>query len=58
MSIIILGSIYGGVFAPAEAVVVIISLPVGFLIYCGLKLKNFYKIIKDSETSALLGLVP
>lgn len=53
MPIIILGGIYGGVFTPTEAaaVAVIISLPIGFLIYRGLKLKNFYKIVKDSATS-------
>jgi len=53
MPIIILGGIYGGVFTPTEAaaVAVIISLPIGFLIYRGLKMKNFYKIVKDSATS-------
>ena len=53
MPIIILGGIYGGVFTPNEAaaVAVIISLPIGFLIYRGLKMKNFYKIVIESATS-------
>ena len=53
MPVIILGGIYGGVFTPTEAaaVAVIISLPIGFLIYRGLKMKNFYKIVKESATS-------
>jgi len=53
MPVIILGGIYGGVFTPTEAaaVAVIIALPVGFLIYRGLKMKNFYKIVKESATS-------
>lgn len=53
MPVIILGGIYGGIFTPTEAaaVAVIISLPIGFLIYRGLKMKNFYKIVKESATS-------
>jgi len=53
MPVIILGGIYGGVFTPTEAaaVAVIISLPIGFLIYRGLKMKNFYKIVIESSTS-------
>jgi len=53
MPIIILGGIYGGIFTPTEAaaVAVIISLPIGFFIYRGLKMKNFYKTVKDSATS-------
>jgi len=53
MPVIILGGIYGGVFTPTEAaaVAVIISLPIGFLIYRGLKMKNFNKIVKESATS-------
>jgi len=53
MPIIILGGIYGGIFTPTEAAAVaaIISLPIGFLIYRGLKMKNFYKTLKDSATS-------
>lgn len=53
MPVIILGGIYGGVFTPTEAaaVAVIISIPIGFLIYRGLKMKNFYKIVKESATS-------
>ena len=53
MPVIILGGIYGGVFTPTEAaaVAVIISLPIGFLIYRGLKLNNFYKLVRESATS-------
>ena len=53
MPVIILGGIYGGVFSPTEAaaVAVIISLPIGLLIYRGLKMKNTYKIVKESATT-------
>jgi len=53
MPVIILGGIYGGVFTPTEAaaVAVVISLPIGFLIYRGLNLNNFYKLVKESATS-------
>ena len=53
MPVIILGGIYGGVFTPTEAaaVAVVISLPIGFLIYRGLKLNNFYSLVKESATS-------
>jgi len=53
MPIIILGGIYGGVFTPNEAaaVAVIISLPIGFLIYRGLKMDNFSKIVIESATT-------
>ena len=53
MPIIILGGIYGGIFTPTEAaaVAVFISIPIGFIIYRGLKAKNFYKTVKDSSTS-------
>jgi len=53
MPVIILGGIYGGIFTPTEAaaVAVIISLPIGFLIYRGLNVSNFYKLVKESATS-------
>lgn len=53
MPIIILGGIYGGIFTPTEAaaVAVFISIPIGFIIYRGLKIKNFYETVKDSSTS-------
>jgi len=53
MPITILGGIYGGVFTPTEAaaVAVIISLPIGFLIYRGLTMKNFKKSVIQSATS-------
>jgi C4-dicarboxylate transporter, DctM subunit len=53
MPLIILGGIYGGVFTPTEAaaVAVVISLPIGFLIYRGLKLSNFYKLVIEAATS-------
>jgi tripartite ATP-independent transporter DctM subunit len=53
MPIIILGGIYGGIFTPTEAaaVAVFISIPIGFIIYKGLKARNFYNTVKDSATS-------
>ncbi len=53
MPVIILGGIYGGVFTPTEAAAVaaVYSLPVGFLIYKGLKLGNFYEIIRESAST-------
>jgi len=53
MPFIILGGIYGGIMTPTEAaaVAVIYSIPVGFFIYKGLTLKNFYEIAWNSATS-------
>ena len=53
MPVIILGGIYGGFFTPTEAAAVatIVSLPIGFLIYRGLKIKSFNKVLKESATS-------
>ncbi|MCA8934077.1 MAG: TRAP transporter large permease, partial [Rhodospirillaceae bacterium] len=53
MPIIILGGIYGGVMTPTEAaaVAVIYSVPVGFLIYKGLKLPNFIAAGKEAATA-------
>jgi len=52
MPVIILGGIYGGVFTPGEAagVAAVISIPIGFLIYRGLKIKTFLEIVKESGT--------
>jgi len=53
MPIIILGGIYGGVFTPTEAAAVaaIYSIPVGFLIYRTMNLKEFYSLTLDSVSS-------
>ena len=53
MPIIILGGIYGGVMTPTEAaaVAVIYSVPVGFLIYKGLRLSNFLSAGKEAATA-------
>ncbi|MBF9060931.1 TRAP transporter large permease subunit [Rhodobacterales bacterium HKCCSP123] len=53
MPVIILGGIYGGVMTPTEAaaVAVIYSVPVGFLIYKGLKLPNFLEAGKEAATA-------
>jgi tripartite ATP-independent transporter DctM subunit len=50
---IILGGIYGGIFTPTEAaaVAVVVSLPIGFWIYRGLKMNNLYKVVIDSSTT-------
>lgn len=53
MPIIILGGIYGGVMTPTEAaaVAVIYSVPVGFLIYKGLRWSNFLSAGKEAATA-------
>ena len=53
MPIIILGGIYGGVMTPTEAaaVAVIYSLPVGFMIYRGLRWDNFLAAGKEAATA-------
>jgi len=53
MPVIILGGIYGGVMTPTEAaaVAVIYAVPVGFLIYKGLKLENFLSAGKEAATA-------
>jgi len=53
MPLVILGGIYGGVFTPTEAaaVAVIYSIPVGFLIYRGLKLRSFGRALIDAGTT-------
>lgn len=53
MPIIILGGIYGGVMTPTEAaaVAVIYSVPVGFLIYKGLRLSNFLSAGREAATA-------
>lgn len=54
MPVIILGGIYGGVFTPTEAAAVsaVYCIPVGFLIYRGLKWSNFRRSMIESTTSA------
>ncbi|MDW3204780.1 MAG: TRAP transporter large permease [Alphaproteobacteria bacterium] len=53
LPVIILGGIYGGVMTPTEAaaVAVIYSIPVGFLIYRGLKLPNFLSAGREAATA-------
>lgn len=53
MPVIILGGIYGGIFTPTEAAAVaaIYSIPIGFWVYKGLKMGNFYELLKESATS-------
>ncbi|TCP44220.1 TRAP transporter large permease [Rhodovulum marinum] len=53
MPVIILGGIYGGIMTPTEAaaVAVIYAVPVGFLIYKGLKWENFLSAGKEAATA-------
>lgn len=53
MPVIILGGIYGGIMTPTEAaaVAVIYAVPVGFLIYKGLKWENFLGAGKEAATA-------
>ncbi|AQS47221.1 C4-dicarboxylate ABC transporter permease [Thioclava sp. JM3] len=53
MPVIILGGIYGGVMTPTEAaaVSVIYAIPVGFLIYKGLRWSNFLEAGKEAATA-------
>ncbi|MEO9819470.1 MAG: TRAP transporter large permease [Yoonia sp.] len=57
MPVIILGGIYGGLMTPTEAagVAAIYAIPVGFLIYRGLNLKNFADVLV--ETAVTTGVV-
>lgn len=53
MPVIILGGIYGGIVTPTEAaaLAVIYAVPVGFLVYKGLKLDNFLFAGKEAATA-------
>ncbi|MEB8385895.1 TRAP transporter large permease [Rhodobacteraceae bacterium KMM 6894] len=53
MPVIILGGIYGGIVTPTEAaaLAVVYSIPVGFLIYKGLRWDNFLSAGKESATA-------
>lgn len=53
MPVIILGGIYGGIVTPTEAaaLAVIYAVPVGFLVYKGLKLENFLFAGKEAATA-------
>lgn len=57
MPIIILGGIYGGLMTPTEAagVAAFYAIPVGFLIYRGLNLRNFGDVLV--ETAVTTGVV-
>lgn len=57
MPVIVLGGIYGGYFTPTEAaaVAVIYTIPIGFLIYKKLTLKNLYDTLV--ETAASTGVI-
>jgi tripartite ATP-independent transporter DctM subunit len=53
MPVIILGGIYGGVMTPTEAaaIAVIYAIPVGFLIYRGLRVSNLISAGKEAATA-------
>ncbi len=53
MPIMILGGIYGGIMTPTEsaALAVIYAIPIGFLIYKGLRLDNFLFAGKEAATA-------
>jgi len=53
MPVMILGGIYGGIMTPTEsaALAVIYAIPVGFLIYKGLRLDNFLFAGKEAATA-------
>ena len=53
MPIIILGGIYGGVMTPTEAaaIAVIYAIPVGFMIYKGLRWDNFISAGREAVTA-------
>ncbi|MDR2893585.1 MAG: TRAP transporter large permease [Deltaproteobacteria bacterium] len=53
MPVIILGGIYTGVMTPTEAAAVAVAyaIPVGFFVYRGLNLKNWYKVSVVSAVS-------
>ena len=53
MPVIILGGIYGGIMTPTEAaaVSVIYAIPVGFLIYKGLRWSNFLAAGREAATA-------
>lgn len=57
MPVIILGGIYGGIMTPTEAaaVAVIYAVPVGFLIYKGLRWHNF--LSAGSEAATAVGAI-
>lgn len=53
MPVIILGGIYGGFMTPTEAagIAVLYAIPVGFFVYRGLSLKNFFEVIRETATT-------
>lgn len=53
MPVIILGGIYGGIFTPTEAAAVaaVYAILVGFFIYRGMKIKDFFGFTLESATS-------
>lgn len=53
MPVIILGGIYSGIMTPTEAAAVAVAyaIPVGFFIYRGLNLKNWFTVSKNSAVS-------
>jgi tripartite ATP-independent transporter DctM subunit len=53
MPVMILGGIYGGIMTPTEAaaLAVIYAIPVGFLIYKGLRWENFLSAGKEAATA-------
>ncbi|MCG8484538.1 MAG: TRAP transporter large permease [Clostridia bacterium] len=53
MPFVVLGGIYGGIMTPTEAaaVAVLYSVPVGFLVYRGLNMKNFKSALVETATT-------
>lgn len=53
MPVIILGGIYGGIMTPTEAaaISVIYAIPVGFFIYKGLTLRDFWDALVETATT-------
>ncbi|WP_428644795.1 TRAP transporter large permease [Roseibium sp.] len=53
MPVMILGGIYGGIMTPTEsaALAVIYAIPIGFLIYKGLRIDNFLHAGKEAATA-------
>ncbi len=57
LPVLILGGIYGGIMTPTEAAAVgsVYAIPVGFLIYKGLKWKNFKEtLIESAKTTGVI----
>jgi len=53
MPVIILGGIYGGIMTPTEAagVAVVYAIPIGFFVYKGLTVENFFPTLRYAGTT-------